>query len=309
MKTPAISVILCAHNPRPDHLSRTLEALREQTLATSDWELLIVDNASSRPLVQSWDVAWHPLAQHVREERLGLIWARLSGVSHARGELLVFVDDDNVLAADYLAQTLVIAEQFPFLAAWGGQILPEFEAAPPEWMARYVGWLALFRCHRDVWSNTGESLARPWGAGLCVRRAIGERYRDSLAERGGVRASLGRRGDALMSCEDVDLVLTAVDAGYGTGRFTALRVTHLISKERVTERYLLRLAEGNAYSMAVLASLRPRTRNEFGYDATPSAREFLGRILRRLPLPTRLRRFYLAARRGSSAARKALAGA
>ena len=45
-----ISVIICAHNPRPDSLRRVLDSLAAQTLSKERWELLIVDNASEDPL-------------------------------------------------------------------------------------------------------------------------------------------------------------------------------------------------------------------------------------------------------------------
>src|ERR1022692_4717847 len=96
------SVIICTHNPRPDYLRRTLDALKAQTLPKEQWELLLIDNASKEPLADTWDLSWHPQARHIREEALGLTRARLCGISQSKGELLVFVDDDNVLSADYL---------------------------------------------------------------------------------------------------------------------------------------------------------------------------------------------------------------
>ena len=45
-----ISAIICTHNPRPHYLRRVLEALERQTLAKAEWELLLIDNASTKPL-------------------------------------------------------------------------------------------------------------------------------------------------------------------------------------------------------------------------------------------------------------------
>src|SRR6516162_1217058 len=120
------SVILCTHNPRPDYLSRVLAALRGQTLPAEQWEFLLVDNASERPLAEIWDIFWHPSGRHIRENELGLTAARLRGIRESGGDLLVFVDDDNVLAPDFLERAAGIAEQYPFLGAWSGQCLPKF---------------------------------------------------------------------------------------------------------------------------------------------------------------------------------------
>src|SRR5258708_24159047 len=51
------SVIICAHNPRPQYLRRVLEALRSQTLPKQEWELLLIDNLSSIPLMPNWDLS------------------------------------------------------------------------------------------------------------------------------------------------------------------------------------------------------------------------------------------------------------
>jgi len=130
------SVIICTHNPRPHYLRRVLGALRAQTLPLDQWELLLIDNASERPLTATdWGLSWHPRARHVREEDLGLAPARLRGIREAAAEMLVFVDDDNLLAPDYLEQALRIKREWPMLGVWGsGVTIPEFEAQPAdEW--------------------------------------------------------------------------------------------------------------------------------------------------------------------------------
>ncbi len=95
-----VTVILCAHNPHPGRLAQTLASLAAQTLPASDWELLVVDNASTSPLSALKSLREFPHARVVAEIHLGLTHARLRGIAGAKGELLVFVDDDNVLAPD-----------------------------------------------------------------------------------------------------------------------------------------------------------------------------------------------------------------
>src|SRR2546423_13834260 len=96
-----LTVIICAHNPRMDYLDRVLNSLRMQTLSKKHWELLLVDNASRERLSNLWDLNWHPQARHLREAQLGKTPALLTGIREARGDVLVVVDDDNVLAPDY----------------------------------------------------------------------------------------------------------------------------------------------------------------------------------------------------------------
>ncbi len=125
--TPFITVIVCTHNPRVDYLGRVLDSLKTQNLAEDQWELLLIDNASLQPLASRFDISWHSTARHIREDELGLTPARLRGIRESKGELIVFVDDDNVLASDYLQSAVQIAEDHAFVGAFGASIKGEFE--------------------------------------------------------------------------------------------------------------------------------------------------------------------------------------
>jgi glycosyltransferase involved in cell wall biosynthesis len=288
-----ISVIICSHNPRPDYLQRVLDALKAQTLPKEQWELLLIDNASKEPLAGQWDLSWHPRARHIQEEELGLTPARLRGIKESQGDLLVFVDDDNIIAPDYLQQALKIAGDFPFLGAWCGRIDPEFEVEPPEWSRRFWSYLALRQIQESYWSNikTDYSIL-PCGAGLCVRKNVAEIYAQKA--NGEIHSrSMDRKGQLLTSCGDTDLALTACNLHQGYGLFAEMKLLHLIPKERLTEDYLLRLEEGIAYSSSLLRFLRSL---ESPRSSTSSfARQYLGKIRRRLTMK-RLDRLVLEAR-------------
>src|SRR5262249_51461844 len=133
-----LSVIVCTHDPRDDYLARVLAALASQSLDYGAWELLVVDNGSTEELGATIDLSWQPRARVVREDRLGLTHARLRGISETAGEILVFVDDDNVLDPDYLQVVGEIGSEWPFLGAWSGQLFGEFEVDPPAWAKPYV---------------------------------------------------------------------------------------------------------------------------------------------------------------------------
>ena len=247
-----ISVIICTHNPRPDYFSRTIDGLRNQTLDRAAWELIVVDNASEEGKAPREDLHWHPNARLIPEPRLGLTPARLRGIRHAKGELLVFVDDDNVLDPDYLEIAVRIAEERPFLGSWSGQCRPGFEETPPQWTRRYWGNLALREFDRDVWSNLPRLAdTMPCGAGLCVRRGVAIRYLE-LHETGHRRFQLDRAGTSLLSGGDNDLAACACDLGLGVGLITSLKLTHLMPPDRLTVDYLARLVEGISFSGALL---------------------------------------------------------
>jgi glycosyltransferase involved in cell wall biosynthesis len=251
-----ISVIICTHNPRPDYLQRALNALAIQTLPKARWELLLVDNASTNPVAKSFDLTWHSNARHIREDELGLTAARLRGIREAGGELLVFVDDDNVLQSDFLVHTIEIAKDYPYLGAWGGSVTGEFEHEVPNWFKPYLHALAIREVTKDCWSNYyADNRSMPFGAGLCIRKTIAAAYAQTVLDRP-MSKQLGRKGTSLVSGEDIDMVLTSYDSGFGSGMFRRLHTTHLIPKSRMTVDYLCRLLEGIEYSSELLGSLR-----------------------------------------------------
>ncbi len=244
---PDLSVIIPTHNPDRERLQRCLEALARQTLAPERWELVVVDNDSSTPVA----LPVHAISasvRTVREIKRGLTSARLRGFAETQGAIVVLVDDDNVLCPDYLEQTLARFTQHPNLGALGGPVQPEWDVAPPPWVMEFSGLLALHEHGPAFLLQRGGPDAlwprfAPVGAGLCVRRAALRSYLDGL-QTTPERMQFDRRGSALTSGGDSDLVFTVLHAGWDVAYDPALVVKHLIPEGRTRLDYLARLNEG-----------------------------------------------------------------
>ena len=251
-----ISVILCTHNPKPDIFAQCLEALQAQDLGVDAWELLIIDNASAPPVTEQIDLSWHPQGRIVTEPTLGLSPARLCGFSNAEGEYFVLVDDDNILAPDYLTQALQIIQQNPKLGAFGGSISGDFECEVPDWMQDNLIYLAVREIrHESIANAPGNNFQTPAGAGMLVQRSVAQYYQD-LLKKDKRRAQLDRQGDSLVSSGDTDLALCAWDMGLEIGNFPQLKLQHIIPASRLRIEYMQRLHEAMAYSESMLAYLR-----------------------------------------------------
>ncbi|MDB5641364.1 MAG: glycosyl transferase family 2 [Hyphomicrobiales bacterium] len=249
---PQLSVVLCTHNPRRSYFDRAIASLRNQTLSRDAWELLVVDNASSPSVAEFLDLTWHPHARQLREDTLGLTPARRCGIQAANGEILVFVDDDNELSPDYLAEALRIGQACPQLGAWGGTIRGEFETQPASWQRPYLVYLAVKQVDEVRWSNdVNDWSSTPVGAGLCIRAEVAQRYLSDIAL-DPVRSMLDRRGGSLDGAGDIDMAYTSKLLGLGWGTFPTLQLTHLIPSGRTKDEYLLRLIAASTASMVVL---------------------------------------------------------
>lgn len=244
-----ISVVLPTRNPHPGRLQRTLQGLTAQSLPSDAWELLLVDNASDRAWSVPDDLAARlPGLRRLHEPRLGLTPARLCGIAAARGDVLVFVDDDNVLDPGYLATAAALFAARPTLGAAGGPVVPEWETPPPDWSAEFHGLLALRDLGpRELVAPGAASAAwpafAPVGAGLCVRRDFATLYAADLATQPR-RLALDRAGNSLASGGDNDLVFTVLHGGGDVAYFPTLRLTHLIPSGRLDAAYLARLNRG-----------------------------------------------------------------
>ncbi|MEA3212041.1 MAG: hypothetical protein QOE70_5098 [Chthoniobacter sp.] len=275
-----VSVVICTYNPRAEAISKTLDGMRQQTLPLGEWELIIVDNASEPSVATRVDLSWHPAGRCVREEQRGLAWARLRGLREAAGGLVITVDDDNVLAPDYLTQALRIAQDWPMLGAWGGQITPIFEIEPPDWAIAYLHHLAIRPLTRSRWSSFITDHTMPYGAGLCVRREVVAGYQET-AGRERILACFDRSANGAGDADDTYICYVAHELGFGVGVFPELRLQHLISRERFDPAYFTRISRGNSHAGMLLA-LRgnPRLRR-FRSMAWPALRFMVASVIYR----------------------------
>lgn len=257
---PDLTVALCTRNPRRDYLDRVLSALREQTLSVERWELLLVDNASAVSLRETVDLGWHPRARHIFEARVGFYPAKHRAIREAVGEIMVYVDDDNVLDPNYLQTALGLFGSNPRFGCVSGTQRPEYEIQPPAWFrGEYESWIAVRSIKRDLFSNFWHPMSEPCGAGMVVRRNLilpiairSENNNQSLFERRlGVRPAAG---------EDVEFSHAALDAGFFVGQTPSLRLTHLIGASRLDERYLFGLYRNNIATGSWLSARRAKGR-------------------------------------------------
>lgn len=251
--TVLLSVIIPAHNPDAGRLARTLSGLRAQTLPVDRWETILVNNASTEFPDAPFFAACAPANfSTVSEPALGLTAARRHGFTIARGGMAVLVDDDNVLAPDYLEQVLALFARQPRVGVVGGKSVPEFERPPADWEREFLPLLALRDLGpREIISHglrpAGSTRSQypafaPIGAGMSLRRAAWSAWLDAPQTAGAGLSD--RRGRELTSSGDNDLVLCAMRAGWEAGYFPELSLTHLIPASRLDAEYLARLNRG-----------------------------------------------------------------
>lgn len=244
-----LTVALCAYNPRPDLIARAVGAVVSQ-LDELDGaaEFVIVDNNSEPPLRDADYLRGLPV-EVIREPLQGLTAARAAAIRRARGNVILFVDDDNVLGPGYL-RSVVTAFEDPALGVLSGSVLPEYEADIPPWLAPFEAQLAIRRYSPGVVIETTGlpyTSSFPIGAGSSVLRSVALAHLADCEARGRIE---GRKGQSLSSGEDLDLDLFALSVGYNLKVIGSLSLTHVIPTSRTTETYISRLVVSNIRSSA-----------------------------------------------------------
>jgi len=289
-----IDIILCTYNPRMDYLERTMESIECQLFQGEGIEVKfsLVDNNSPADAAKKLkEVCASRQIHYMHETEQGLVHARICGLRNTQGELVVWVDDDTVLDVNFIRHALEIYRTKPFLGAWGGNVHLELEKPVRSEIRPYLALLTENTVEIEEWSNF-QNCTPVAGAGLCVRREVGDRYVQNY-ESSPMRKLLGRSAQNLFSGEDWDFCLTAAEMGLGVGRMPQLSLTHLIPERRTKEEYLLKIAEGHKFSGQIVLAIRerPLIRENF-------RRKILGLQLRGLIKPSFAKRILIAELRG-----------
>jgi GT2 family glycosyltransferase len=228
------SVIICTHN-RADLVARAVDAAASQT-RTCGGEVIVVDNASTdmTPTVLGSSARRHGDGiRVVVEPRLGLSIARNRGLADARGDVVVFLDDDAVPRAGWLA-ALIAPYRDSEVVAVGGRIVLRFPEHPPSWLTlalhSALSAYDLGPTPRRV--RYGEA-TYPFGANISFRA-------DAARAAGGFSTTVGLRGSRLLLHDETDLCYRLERAGGEIRYAPDAVVDHYVTPERLSPAWMLR---------------------------------------------------------------------
>lgn len=251
-----VTAIICTHN-RSEVLQDCLLSLERQSLSEDQYEILIVDNASTdstASIAQAW-ASKRPNRKYIFEETVGLARARNTGLAASSGAVVAYTDDDVLVADDWLER---IGDRFSSLGhevgGLGGEIDPLFEAPRPSWL---TDDLLHFLSINLGWSETPRLMTDvEW---ICEANCA---YRTEVLNRyGGFPEHLGRKGDLLLSGENFVNEMMKKD-GIQFYFDPTIRVTHRIPPSRLTKEWMRR----RMFWAGVTAARLPEEARRLGYD-------------------------------------------
>lgn len=236
---PRITVAIPTYT-RASLLRQTLEGLVRQRRVPGGFEILVIDNNSrddTAAVVASFSHA-QPAPRALLETKQGLDHARNRAVAEARGEILVFGDDDILVDPDWLAALVapLVGDRSGRIGAVGGEVIPVFPDGLPPWVEE---WHAPLAFRRDAGPLPPQQ--SPMGASLAFPKWVFDRH-------GLFSTTLDRQGKALFSGGETEFLRRLRAAGLEVWFAPAARALHQMPASRTTFRYAARHAFDSARS-------------------------------------------------------------
>ncbi|PWS31682.1 hypothetical protein DF947_13940 [Pedobacter paludis] len=224
-------------------LSCTLTSLYKQS-ELNEIEVIVIDNGSSDNTLQIVEGFKDkiPNLKYEFNDMPGLLTGRHRGVELASAEILCFLDDDVILNAYYINTLKNLFDENEDLHFATGPCLPDFEKAPPYWLAyfwdkfndgKFCFWLSLL----DL-GNKPIKISPIFVCGLnfCCRKATLIRLEGFHPDC--IPASLQQfQGDGETALTQ-KAIAQNLEAFYHPG----LLVKHIIPNERLTFEYFKKRA-------------------------------------------------------------------
>jgi glycosyltransferase involved in cell wall biosynthesis len=223
---PLVSVVLPTRD-RPDHLRRAIASVVRQRYER--WELLVVDDGGELDLRTVVEEAADNRIRWTRIDNRGVCGARNAALEIARGSLIAYLDDDNLMEPDWL-----------YSLVWGFEQRPDIEVV--------YGAFVIDDLLRVDGSSSGElprTLLNPWSREALRRRNLADI--GAIAHRSGLPEArfdegLREMGDwdllIRLTAERDPLVLPVVACHYTTDALNRLTAgpTHAADLATVTDR-------------------------------------------------------------------------
>lgn len=196
-----LTAIICTYN-RAKYIGNLLESVAKNDLAKSEYEIVLVDNNctdNTREICEAFAKAHKDVNfRYVLEPEQGLSAARNKGIKEAKGNIIVYIDDDALVDANYLRTYSEWFAVHPETMACGGPIEPLYETEEPSWMTPYTKALL------TAWMNYGDKVREypkgryPGGGNAAYRKSVFDKV-------GLFNTALGRKGGNLMGSEEKDI--------------------------------------------------------------------------------------------------------
>lgn len=237
-----ISVLIACYNSEKV-IQATLEHLQAQIVPESIcWEVVLVNNNSNDKTVEIVSKTWArnpvvPLTL-LKEEKVGLAYARKTSILGAKYDILCIVDDDNRVEKDWISKTYNYFknEEIGLVGCAG---TGDFEKTPPQWFEENQLAFAIGKLYEGDFVDVTKYALVP-GAGMSIRKKI---YED-LYEANWIPYCVGRIGNKQTAGDDSEICLITRLLGYKIYYSNEISFNHFTTQNRITWERLENMTYG-----------------------------------------------------------------
>jgi glycosyltransferase involved in cell wall biosynthesis len=241
-----ITIAACTWN-RAHLVEKLLDSLtRLQVPAGLEWEVVVVNNNSpdgTAAVLKSF-VAKLPLRFSL-ETQQGIAFARNCAVREARGNIILWTDDDIQVKPNWLRGYMDAFAAHPECGFFGGPVELQFEGVPPAWLVAGLdaigGALGQVRVPKSGPIDEGAQL--PFNCNMAVRRE------HHLAMPYDTR--YGRKAGGLVSGEETVFLQELMRLGVKGRWIPDVPVLHAVPIERQSIAYLRRALKGVGHELGL----------------------------------------------------------
>lgn len=236
-----VTVAICTRNPRTEVFKQVLKSLENQT--TNSFNIIVIDNASDGNFLNEFQNSKN--YELVKEPRVGNAWSRYSALRLFQGDLLIFVDDDNILDEKYIETACELYINNPTWGAFGGKQIRSSDlkvSKSKEFMLPYLAIRDLGDIEKSDDARLDWCPIEPVGAGMCLRSEVVKEFLN--CKNLGAYFKLGRSGKGLLSGEDSFIARHCFFLSLKYGYSPNLVLEHRIKRDRIKLNYLIRLMFG-----------------------------------------------------------------
>jgi glucosyl-dolichyl phosphate glucuronosyltransferase len=231
-----ITVGICTYN-RAGSLRRTLDSLARLEIPDDiDWEVVIANNNSTDHTNEVIDKYRDRLpVRREFEPRPGKSNALNRAIDSAKGEYILWTDDDVVVDPGWLRAYVEAFRRWPEAAVFGGRIRPRYEAPVAKWVTESEAVLGGPYAIRDFGENVqplsiNEQDRLPYGANFAIRAKEQRAFRYD--------PNLGPTPGRVRVQEEFDIIYRLLASGATGYWIPEAKVEHCIGRDRQTPRYI-----------------------------------------------------------------------
>lgn len=251
------SLIICTYN-RDKYIYNVLKSIAENDFDVKKYEIILINNNSTDNTELECNrfqkdfptIPFH----YFFEKNQGLSYARNRGIKEAKGDILIYVDDDALVNKEYLQAYSDFFNNYSDAFAAGGPVIPKYETKQPSWMSYYTKELITGYLYKGNKIIELRKRRYPGGGNAAYRKEV-------FAKIGFFNVDLGRKGDSLVGAEEKDIFDKMTIEGMKYYYIPNAILYHIIPETKLKKEYFNRLT----YSIGQSERIRTLNKSKYKY--------------------------------------------